>query len=454
MQDETYDVIIIGGGIAGLAAAYKLRERKILVIEKGARPGGRLYSMARPPYWLNFGAHMFGAPGSPIGDLVQELGLDSRPINGALFGISFGGKRLLSGKAETYPLRLPLGLRSRIDFARMGLRLKQGSNAVVREMSPRRGETPQDTRRRIVAYHNDVTLSKFIGPLQPDVFQILTAITERTGGDPAEMAAGYALRSFANVWSNHSPGRNIVGGSAQFPLALAERLNGKIQYDTEALRVTDTGGEVQIEMKTPDGKRMATARHCIVASSAFVAADVIHDLPLETRHALKAVRYGAFLTAGVLTREVGPMPWDKHYAISTPDRAFSTVFNQSTTLRKDGDRLPGGSLMLFRGAKGAARLMEFSDGTLEDRFRSDLLAEFPEAQSMVQEIVIQRWEAGAPYSWPGRGALQDALTKPLGRIRLAGDYLEFPNMEAAMQTGLEAATAVKTCLVTEAMRPE
>ena len=110
--------------------------------------------------------------------------------------------------------------------------------------------------------------------------------------------------------------------------------------------------------------------------------------------------------------------------------------------------------MLFRGAKGAARLMEFSDGTLEDRFRSDLLAEFPEAQSMVQEIVIQRWEAGAPYSWPGRGALQDALTKPLGRIRLAGDYLEFPNMEAAMQTGLEAATAVKTCLVTEAMRPE
>lgn len=52
----------------------------------------------------------------------------------------------------------------------------------------------------------------------------------------------------------------------------------------------------------------------------------------------------------------------------------------------------------------------------------------------------------APYAWPGRAALQTDLTRPLGRMALAGNYLEFPNMYAAMRSGNEAARRVDEVL--------
>ncbi|WP_026616180.1 flavin monoamine oxidase family protein [Ensifer aridi] len=442
MESELYDTVIVGGGLAGLAAAYSLRGRRILVLEKGDRPGGRVYSVARPPFWLNFGAHMFGGPGTRIGDLVQELNLETRPINGALFGLAFGGKRMLSGRPEAYPFRLPLCLTGRLDFARMGLKLRRGSNQVVRAMEPRAGESSQATRARMASFSNNQTLSSFIGKLHPDVSSILTAITERTGGDPSEMAAGYALRSFANVWSNHSPGRNLVGGSALLPSAIAEKLGQRIRYGTTVSGITQSPSGVTIDANDASGRLRFQAKNCIVATPAFVAAEIINTLPADTRAALKSIRYGAFLTAAVLTDEKQSMPWERHYAISTPGRSFSTLFNQATTLRNGLARMRGGSLMLFRGARGAVELMQLRDAEITDRFRDDLISEFPEASDCIREIIIQRWEAGAPYSWPGRGRLQGALTKPLGNVTLAGDYLEFPNMEVAIQTGFEAADAV------------
>jgi oxygen-dependent protoporphyrinogen oxidase len=105
--------------------------------------------------------------------------------------------------------------------------------------------------------------------------------------------------------------------------------------------------------------------------------------------------------------------------------------------------------MLFRGAKGAARLMQGSDAAIEAAFAADLAAEFPESRGIVREIVVRRWQAGAPYSFPGRADLQAALYKPLGRIVLAGDYLEFPNMEAAAATGCEAADKVASMIASD-----
>jgi len=62
--------------------------------------------------------------------------------------------------------------------------------------------------------------------------------------------------------------------------------------------------------------------------------------------------------------------------------------------------------------------------------------------------VIQRWERGLPYAAVGRGRLQRALTRPLGPIHLAGDYLGTWYTETACQTAEAAARAIRSDLKT------
>lgn len=442
LSDGIHDCIVVGGGLSGLCAAHRLRDRNILVLEATERPGGRLRSLSRLPYWLNLGAHMFGDPGTLIGDLVSEMRLDARSIGGQLLGMAMDGRRLLRAPIETYPMLLPLSFAARLSFVRMGLALRWGAMQTVAALKPRPGETPAETRDRLFAFDGDRTLTQRIGRLHPEVERLLVAITERNGGDPSEMSAGHALRSFTNVWSAHSPGRNLIGGASELPHALASHLGDRIRYDSPVRSVEPTETGVAVTWLKNGELRRAEARTCVMAVPAPVAKDLVRDLPPATAAALGAVRYGAFLSVAVLTGETRPMPWDRNYAISTPHRSFSVLFNQATTLRDRSQRGAGGSLMLFRGAKGAARLMELSDREIEAKFIADLVEEFPEIEGYVREVVVGRWPMGAPFGFPGRAALQPGLTAPLGPIVLAGDYLEFPNMEAAAQTGYEAAAKV------------
>ncbi len=65
------------------------------------------------------------------------------------------------------------------------------------------------------------------------------------------------------------------------------------------------------------------------------------------------------------------------------------------------------------------------------------------------EAQVQRWETGAPYSFPGRGALQPTLMRRGSRVLLAGDYLGTLYTETAISTGFSAAQEAISQLATE-----
>ena len=331
----------------------------------------------------------------------------------------------------------------------MGLRLRTGVKRLLDVQRAVPGESAGARRQRQLDFDNGRTLASLVGPLHPDVQLMLSTITERTSAAPSQMAAGYGLTSFAQVWSKHSFGRNLFGGSACLPQAIAAELGDSVRLNApvEAVRVTADGVEV---VYGQDGEtHRVTARQAIVAAPADVAARITQGIADETLAALGQIRYGPFLSAAVLTAETRPMPYDDIYALATPGLAFGVFFNQASTLRS-GPRRPGGSLMLFRGAEGAAALMAGSDADIEARFSADLERLYPETRGIVREIRVQRWPKGAPYAFVGRAALQPALTRSGGPVHLAGDYLEFPCMDAAIATGEEAAARVEAELDTAA----
>jgi len=445
VTDGRYEAVIVGGGIAGLTAAWTLRDRTILVLEAADRVGGRLRSEPRGMYWLNLGAHLFGGPRTLMGRLAREMGLETRPIPGNRMGIAFRGRVVASGRPETYPFRLPLSLRARLSFAKAGLRLRAAAQEHIRVARPRPGEQPHETRARILAHRDDQTFAAYLGDLHPDVKAIFRPVAERVTAEPEQISAGYGAALFAIVWGDDETGsaRNLIGGSELLPQALAHRLGERVLTGAAVEEVSPSADGVQIRYRRQGSLGAVSADYAIVATPAYVTRAIVRGLPRDTADALAWIPYGPFIVGAFLTEETGPMPWDHIYAIAVVDKSFNMLFNHANPLRTADKREPGGSLMVYAGGDLGKRLLPLSNDEIRAIFLKDLREVLPATRGIVREMLIQRWEHAIPYAPLGRARIQPALARPLGRVFLAGDYLQFAEMEAAAATGLEAAQEVR-----------
>jgi oxygen-dependent protoporphyrinogen oxidase len=448
MAPERRDVVIVGAGVAGLTAAHRLRDLSPLVLEAGDRAGGRVCSVQRGDLALSVGAHMFPAPGSLVGRMATDLGLETRPITGSMLNVHSGGRLIRDTRPELLPLRLPLSARGRVAMAGAGLRLRRTSRRYLKTIEPRPGESGAQRRERALWFECDRTFGEFLGPLPDDAWRVFRALANRSVAEPGEISLGWVASSFARVWDTGDLGRNMVGGPARLTDGLAASLAEPVRLGSRVVGLRPEGDGWAVSVSGPEGDSEVRAGAIIAAVPAPDLLDMAEHLPEDTRHALAAVRFGPMAVLSVRTNETAPMPWDELYSILTPDASFNMFFNHANFLREPGSPKRGSVLMVYAGGDRARAFDGGGEADVERLFMRDLCAMFPQVGGIVEETMVRRWRLAGPFATPRRWRAQALLERGVGeRLVFAGDWMsEFVSMDTAARSAAHAADRVRAAL--------
>jgi oxygen-dependent protoporphyrinogen oxidase len=431
------DVVILGAGLAGLTAAYHLRDRDIVVLEAGARVGGRTLSGEHDGYWYNSGAQFVWDARTL--DLCRELGLEVMGGDGAQSAVFVNGRLAIARDPYRLFMKMPIPWLEKARFALAITRLR-------RLASRMRGLDPE---------LDAMSLADVIGPASTVTREILEmATTSGTGLPTGEVSGaiglGYAIHLFGGDVNDTLKG--VRGGTQEITKTIAEAIDAeRVMLDCRVVAVEARRDHVAVRYRRKGGAvEEIAATACVAAMTADAVLEVMPDLSAPKRAALEQMLpYAPIVSVAWLTDETEPMPWDRLLAVPAIGLSFELLSNNAFfTRRADGGRRrPGGTLVTLSTGARAEALSAVDDAAVVHRVRADLLRMFPSAREVLEraDTRVQRWR-GLPRFGKGWLGRQKALREPLGHVHFCGDYTAQPGTPGAVGSGYHAARAVRELL--------
>ena len=296
------DVIVVGGGIAGLSAAYELQARGLsfVLLERTARPGGVIVSEEVDGYTIDGGPDSLLVQKPEAIALCREIGLGDRLVTTKPPRLAFIQR---AGRLHPLPAHSVLGIPTRIGpFVRTGLftwagKLRMASELFVPARRDGADESIGSFMRRRFGEEATTYLAEplLAGIHAGDVDRLSIkalfprlAETERTQGS---LIAAFS-RAAPSAAAADGAFRSLPGGLSEMVCALAARLPpDALRFSTPARRVLVAPARVE----TAAGESLS-ARAVIITAPAYVAGDLLRDQDGDIARMCQDVRYASTAT--------------------------------------------------------------------------------------------------------------------------------------------------------------
>jgi oxygen-dependent protoporphyrinogen oxidase len=479
--------IVIGGGIAGLSAAYYLYRRaektqepiQVTVLEKEPMWGGKIRTERIDGFIIEGGPDTFLASKPWAVQLCQELG-----ISGSLFGTNPHQKHtyvihkdqlkpLPDGLTMMIPTRLTPMVRSPLlnwaEKARMGLDFFIPPQANGHDES-----LGAFISRRLgrAAYEN------LIEPLMSGIyagdgdrlslqatFPYLHDLEREYGGLVRGALAVRRKMNHArknggrqeNAPSSRSIFLTPQTGLAEIVEALVEWLEqagADLRPACQAKAIEVQPGEYRI---TLEDSSLLTATGVILAAPAYASGDLLRQLDPELSHLLLEIPYASTATVTLAYAQHDVQRELDGYGYVIPRRAGRQALACTWTSTKFPHRAPPGMVLLrvFIGRAGQEADLPWEDSALEDIARREL-ADTLGIHAQPQLSRVFRWENAMPQYNLGHPARLQAIEARLAAhpgLALAGNGYRGIGIPDCIHSGEIAASQVLESALMSAVQP-
>lgn len=442
-------VIVIGAGLAGLAATYTLRKQgvDVTLLEAASRPGGRVLQTEVQGFHIALGANLFLETFDTARQLAEELCVPLRrtpvPIhsgmyrNGRFHGL-YGGihpANILktAGTFLSFRLLSPKGLWQMARLARM-LRARGDDLSFDDPARMLDLDTGQSATAFFESRVGTEALERLFGP----------GLSGYTFAYPEQVGAAYAM---ATVWHT---GLNGVawpclpaGGIGTFVEALVQACGASIRLSTPVRRIVLEDGTVR-GVDTASGLMKCDTVIC--TTTATTALEITPRMPPGVAEVLRRVTYSRCCRVffGV---DSSPLPRD-WYAAGFPRQANTSMTGISNAAVLAPETVPKGKAIIdalvIDGQADA--LSALDDAAICDQVLSEIRSYFPRMTSAPLFSLVHRWPEAMSLAPGGTLTALDRLRKSgfegTGGLLLAGDYMGVPSANGALRSGLDAAAAV------------
>jgi oxygen-dependent protoporphyrinogen oxidase len=417
------NVIVIGAGISGLAAAWELKARGVqpLILERSGRPGGVILTERVEGFVVDGGPDSLLVQKPAAVDLCRELGLGDRLFPTLTPRTAFV---LKGGRLVPLPEASFLGLPTRVQpFMKSGLFSLGGKLRMATELLRARGADADESiasfigrrfGREAVDYLAEPLLA---GIHAGDVHQLsVRALFPRLVA--LEQAHGSVLRGLsavsAHAGSTQGAFVSLPNGIAELPETLARVLGpDTFRYNT-AVRQISGRGPYKLTLDTDEA---IYARSVIVTAPAWSAAQMLASLDT-----MLAMRCADIPYASTATVAFGlPRTQIDHPLSGTgfvvPRRERKLLMAGTWVSSKWPHRAPAGHALLRAFIGGATDLISLqrNDGDLA-RLAFHEMAELLRITGDAALVRVFRWTRATPQYTVGHAARVSVIENRLARF--------------------------------------